>query len=240
MYTRVCRLQREQFKNALIFDLDNTLFDRDALARKALVDMGFKGDLLEEMVTLDQGGNSDRLALSARAIELLPGVWGGPEDFWDAFRFRVSDTEYDARLFGLLERLTKSFRLGVLTNGGSENQRRKLQGLGLEDLFDEIVISQEVGISKPNPAIFELIVERLGTDFSSSVLFGDSLENDCIPALELGMDVFWVHNAVRDVAYRKELAANAVRNVSCRNSASKLGELRLIESLHDELERLLR
>lgn len=240
MYTRVCRLQREQFENALIFDLDNTLFDRDALARKALVDMGFKGDLLEEMVTLDQGGNSDRLALSARAIELLPGVWGGAEDFWDAFRFRVSDTEYDARLVGLLERLTKSFRLGVLTNGGSENQRRKLQGLGIEDFFDEVVISQEVGISKPNPAIFELIVERLGTVFSSSVLFGDSLGNDCIPALELGMNVFWVQNTVRDVAYRKELAANAVRNVSCRITRSQLGELRLIESLHDELERLLR
>lgn len=238
MYTRVCRLQREQFKNALIFDLDNTLFDRDALARKALVDLGFEGVMLEAMVELDQGGNSDRLALSARAIELLPGVWERPDDFWDAFRFRVSDTDYDARLFGLLERLKERFRLGVLTNGGSENQRRKLKGLGVEDLFDEVVISQEVGISKPNPAIFELIVERLGTDFSSSVFFGDSLENDCIPALELGMDVFWVSNAVRDVAYRKELAEVAVRDVAYRMELSTLGELRLTESLHDELERL--
>jgi len=55
----------------------------------------------------------------------------------------------------LVESLAKRHQFGVLTNGDGYMQRRKLEEHGLDDLADAVVISNEVGVRKPNPQIFE-------------------------------------------------------------------------------------
>src|SRR5439155_11242228 len=60
-----------------------------------------------------------------------------------------------------LDRLHRRYHLGIITNGMTEIQREKIQRLGLEPYFDIILISQEVGLTKPDPRLFRMAIERV-------------------------------------------------------------------------------
>jgi len=85
-----------------------------------------------------------------------------------------------------VESLAKRHQFGVLTNGDGYGymQRRKLEEHGLDDLADAVVISNEVGVRKPNPQIFETAKERLPAE--SYLYVGDTFEEDIAPAREAG------------------------------------------------------
>jgi putative hydrolase of the HAD superfamily len=71
-----------------------------------------------------------------------------------------------------LDRLAGEYRLGVLTNGVPDWQRRKLRAHGLENRFDAVVASYEAGAHKPEPAPFRLAERRLPAD--GYLMVGDS------------------------------------------------------------------
>lgn len=85
----------------------------------------------------------------------------------------------------LLERLAERYRLGVIANQPAGTDER-LEGYGLLDYFDVCVSSGDVGIEKPDPAIFHLALEQAGCVPSESVMLGDRLDNDVRPAKALG------------------------------------------------------
>ncbi len=82
--------------------------------------------------------------------------------------------------------------VGLLTNGSSDLQRFKLDQAGLTDSFDTVVVSGEAGVGKPRPAVFALVLERLGADAEDSVMVGDSWERDVEGALASGMTAVWI------------------------------------------------
>jgi len=87
----------------------------------------------------------------------------------------------------------KGLRVGVLTNGPSELQRRKLRASGLLDEFDAVAISGELGAHKPERRAFELALELLGTRAEETAMVGDDLVNDIGGALAAGFGaVVWV------------------------------------------------
>jgi len=69
-------------------------------------------------------------------------------------------------------------------------QRRKLEEHGLDDLADAVVISNEVGVRKPNPQIFETAKERLPAE--SYLYVGDTFEEDIAPAREAGFETVYI------------------------------------------------
>ena len=92
----------------------------------------------------------------------------------------------------LLERLRRrGFRLGILSNW-DRRLRRTLEKLGLLELFDEFVISNEIGWEKPHPVVFEQAVEKAGCRAENILHVGDSREADILPAVELGLTAIWV------------------------------------------------
>ncbi len=92
----------------------------------------------------------------------------------------------------LLENLRSSTSLGLVTNGLGDVQRSRIERLGLERYFDVIVISGEVGVSKPDPAIFELAFAGLGFPPSDTVVMvGDSLSSDMRGAANAGIAGCW-------------------------------------------------
>jgi putative hydrolase of the HAD superfamily len=93
---------------------------------------------------------------------------------------------------GLAEGHPGRVRLGLLTNGPSDIQRAKFEGTGLADCFDTVVVSGEVGMGKPEPAIFTHTLDALGTSASTTVMVGDSWERDVLGALGVGMTAVWV------------------------------------------------
>ena len=87
-------------------------------------------------------------------------------------------------------------RVGLLTNGPSALQRRKLAVTGIEVEHDAVGISEELGAHKPAAAAFEAVLELLGCSADEAAMVGDSLANDITGALASGFaHVVWVSSA---------------------------------------------
>jgi len=86
----------------------------------------------------------------------------------------------------------RSLRLGVITNNDGPHQRRKLAAVGLGDSFDALAISGEVGVGKPDRAIFEHACAALGVEPGAAVHVGDRLDLDALAATEAGLRGVWL------------------------------------------------
>ncbi len=95
----------------------------------------------------------------------------------------------------VLEALRCSYRLALLTNGAPRVQHAKLESTGLEKFFDNVLISGEIGLGKPDTKVFELTLNRLGVQASEAVMIGDGLRNDIGGAKEAGICNIWVNRA---------------------------------------------
>lgn len=91
-----------------------------------------------------------------------------------------------------LEQLRDKYRLGIITNGSSDHQREKIERTNIARFFDTVIISEEVGIGKPDPRIFNLALKRLAVDPMAAVLVGDSLERDIQGAQNAGIRGIWI------------------------------------------------
>lgn len=83
--------------------------------------------------------------------------------------------------------------LAIITNGASDDQRDKLRTLGIEGWFGAVVISGEVGVGKPDPAVFELALEGLGGEAGAACHVGDLLEADVAGANAAGVRSIWLN-----------------------------------------------
>lgn len=87
-----------------------------------------------------------------------------------------------------LRQLSRHYRLGLITNGYSDSQRGRLDAAGLSACFDPTLISEEVGIAKPDPRIFELALDALGLPPGDVIYIGDSLDHDRAGCQSAGID----------------------------------------------------
>lgn len=94
--------------------------------------------------------------------------------------------------YALLERLDEHVTLGVISNGATDVQRRKLDRHDLTEYFEAIVISSEVGTRKPGAKIFKLAAGRLDADTHYYV--GDTHGEDIKPARQAGFEQIHVRN----------------------------------------------
>ena len=83
-------------------------------------------------------------------------------------------------------------RLGVISNGSSARQRQKLASVGILDRFAVVVISEDIGVAKPHPGIFEAACEAVGASPSACVNVGDRLELDALGARDAGLTGVWL------------------------------------------------
>jgi putative hydrolase of the HAD superfamily len=93
----------------------------------------------------------------------------------------------------VLQRLRSRVKLGLITNGASDIQRAKIEGSGLAEFFDTILVSGEEGFGKPKPEIFRLAIDRLDADEDGAVMIGDSLKRDVAGAASVGIKTVWVN-----------------------------------------------
>jgi putative hydrolase of the HAD superfamily len=92
-----------------------------------------------------------------------------------------------------LERLrTAGIPVGAVSNSDGDYQRRKLATVGLTGAFVTEVFSGDVGVAKPDPHIFEVAVQRLGTPASSTVYVGDRWDIDVAGARAAGLVAVWL------------------------------------------------
>jgi putative hydrolase of the HAD superfamily len=170
---------------AVLFDLDNTLVDRDAAFSEFVHAQFIDPDVRTELLSLDNGGRGDRTALFQRWRQhsgkvLSQSVLG------TAIADRLQP---DEELIETLGTLSRTMKLGIITNGSGETQRRKIKAAGLDKVLasDRIWISDEVGTAKPDPAIFLLASTAVGVSPEQCLFIGDREREDQAGALAAGM-----------------------------------------------------
>lgn len=87
-------------------------------------------------------------------------------------------------LLGLKE---KNYRLHIITNGFKEVQHTKLEQSGLDEFFESVLCSEEVGKSKPHPSVFYEAMSRAQAKANQSVMIGDDFNADIIGAENVGI-----------------------------------------------------
>ena len=88
--------------------------------------------------------------------------------------------------------LAKKYPLTIISNGFKEVQYYKFEHSGLAPYFTRTLISEEIGINKPQPGIFEIALERNGITRDQAVMIGDSYSSDISGAKAAGIDQIWI------------------------------------------------
>jgi HAD superfamily hydrolase (TIGR01509 family) len=111
-----------------------------------------------------------------------------------------------ARNRPVLEALKERYRLGIVSNFYG-NLEAVCQTAGLASLFEVMVDSQQIGIEKPDPAIFLAALDALQAPPRTAVFVGDSLRRDREGSQRAGMDFIWI--ASQDIQAAEASASGA-------------------------------
>ena len=90
-----------------------------------------------------------------------------------------------------LKTLSSRYKIGVIANQ-SPGTAKRLEGHGILKYIDLVIASAEEGIAKPDKRIFKLALSRAGCSPGQSVMIGDRIDNDIVPANKLGMNTIWI------------------------------------------------
>jgi putative hydrolase of the HAD superfamily len=105
--------------------------------------------------------------------------------------------------FEILDYLSKNYRLHIITNGFDEVQHKKMTNSNIVHYFETVTNSENAGVKKPNPIIFNYALNLANTRANTSVMIGDSYEADIIGAINIGMDV--IHFDVNQTSINRDV-----------------------------------
>ena len=188
----------------VLFDLDDTLLDRDAgfvrFCRELYHTSGVMSDTHTEdeaaalMVELDAGGMRPREEFFREVIRQWPGVFRDVPQAIDVYLSSYPEMLILGPLTrALLEDVQEAgIPVAIVTNGGSAMQSRKIDASGLRGLVDAVIISEELGVAKPDPRIFEHALAQIGAAAAASLFVGDNPEADILGAKGAGMRAAWL------------------------------------------------
>lgn len=92
----------------------------------------------------------------------------------------------------IIKKLSKNYKLAIITNGLTVVQKNRISKSTIAKYFEEIIISEEIGLSKPNSEIFEYTLNKIGhADKDSVLMMGDSLTSDIKGGMNFGIDTCW-------------------------------------------------
>lgn len=92
----------------------------------------------------------------------------------------------------VIDTLSKTHRLAIITNGLSIVQENRIAKSSISSYFEQIIISESIGLSKPSPSIFEYTLAQMQcTNKSAVLMIGDSLTSDIQGGINFGIDTCW-------------------------------------------------
>lgn len=193
----------------LLFDLDNTILDFNASSEIAFFlvfknmgveldkeDLNIYMDINKELwARMEEGGYSHEELKTLRWKLFLKarGLTGDPALINQAYFDKI--IEYPVFVKGakeILDGVINNYKLGLITNGLGEVQRPRLKNSNLAKYFDCIVISDEIGMAKPQKSYFDYTADKIGNPSKDQILvIGDNLNTDIIGGKQYGYDTCW-------------------------------------------------
>jgi putative hydrolase of the HAD superfamily len=187
---------------AILFDLDNTILDRtstfnnftNSFLKSYFDHFEMKQEIFNRIIYLDQDGYKDKQELFSELLEELP--WKLKPLKTELLDFYSTEYVKNAVLMEhareIVQHLRKKYKTGLITNGKTVIQYGKIDQLEIRSDFDLIIVSEEAGIKKPDPKIFELALRKLELSPEQCIFIGDHPVNDIEGAAKIGMKTIWM------------------------------------------------
>ena len=197
----------------LFFDADGTLFDFDEAERRAMRLMGSEMGIAftdDHLDCYQQANLSCWKAFERGEVTLAQLKTERFVRFGNACNLTL-DPEESSRRYqdqlkgqGILYQDTvcvlttlkgRGFTLYLASNGIAEVQRGRIEAAGVGHYFDDIFISEEMGVQKPDIRYFAMMLERtaLADCKDACLMIGDSLSSDIKGGMESGLDTLWLN-----------------------------------------------
>lgn len=229
----------------LLFDADETLFDFKKAEKEA-----FKNTILEFGINYDESYHFETYKEINTIIwkELEEGLITQAKLKVERFKrlsqkLNISYNENDfaksymknlalgSFLFEnareVVQNLSEKYTLLIITNGLTAVQDTRIRKSEIAKYFKDIIISEEIGISKPNPDIFEYSLKNLDFNKGEVLMIGDSLSSDIKGGINFGIDTCWYNpnksqnntnmSITHEVSSLKELEELLLENCYCAN-----------------------
>ncbi|WP_208326602.1 HAD family hydrolase [Bacillus albus] len=190
---------------AMLFDLDDTLLDRDKavdnlfllVLEKCYEDVNdtVKNNMLQQFKEYDKReyGISNKTIVLESLFDEFPPKYRLPrnyiQDFWNENFPKCFSI--DPNTIHFLNHIKSHFKIGIITNGSTHRQAAKIINTNLNNYFDTIIISEEVGLSKPDKRIFELALNKLNVQSENTLFVGDDLEKDIAGSQNANIKGIW-------------------------------------------------
>lgn len=224
--------------NAIIFDLDNVLYDEKDYFTAAYREIA---KFLATLCELSEQAIYEKLLMDLqKKTSMYPRLFN---DLLSELRLNATllpeilniyaHAKPNLRPYAGVKKMLRSLRrkkvkLALITNGCVETQKNKIHLLRLEQYFDVICYAREVAGSaeKPNPEVYRKVLERLGAKAEETLCIGDNPYTDFWGAKKLGMQTLRLLNGeFKGVRLSKEYEAD-----KCVPSVNELISLLLISN----------
>ena len=193
----------------LLFDADGTLLNYDQSEKHALTEafkafqIDNKTNYLEKYRRINanlwselEKGSITSEKLRVKRFEILFNDLKlniNPTNFSEKYLDALGKTGFLIKgALELLNKLDKSINLAIITNGIKEVQNNRLQKTQLNKYFKHLIISEEVGVAKPDKLFFEYILNKINFYKKNKILIiGDSLKSDILGGNLSNIDTCW-------------------------------------------------
>lgn len=195
----------------LLFDADNTLFDFNKAEAKSFrltcahFGIPFTPRVMAQYKAInhDTWSRFERGEFSANGINQYRfgtlfeaiGHRGDPDEFGAHYLVELGNCpDLLEGAEQVVEALAPHFKLGIVTNGLTAVQTARFACASITRYFNPIIISEQVGVKKPEPAIFDAAFAKMGyPDKRNVLMIGDSLSSDILGGVNYGIDTCWVN-----------------------------------------------
>ena len=195
----------------LLWDIDGTILNFE-LAERAAIRSLFKrfklGDCSDEMLMycsqinkrywqlMESGKIKKDKMLVERFIEFFSNKGINADiaaEFNKEYQIALCDTiVFNDDAIDIIKHQKKTCKIIIVTNGTEVVQEKKLERSGLNDIVDNVFISELVGFEKPNIKFFEKVILEVGIkDLKEALIIGDSLTSDIQGGHNIGIDTCW-------------------------------------------------
>ncbi len=186
---------------AIIFDLDNTLIDRQKAFKEMLLrkfhllfdDETLISNMIDDIMKWDDNGTVERIVVFKRWAQKYDVTCISPQELdkqWSDESGSVVFLYDDVK--DTLSKLKNKYKLAILTNGNTTSQRRKLDTIDIYDLLDYTLVSSEVNMKKPDIRLFEYIANKLNLKPNECIYVGDNYNIDVLGSRNAGMTPIFI------------------------------------------------
>lgn len=219
----------------IFFDLDRTIWDFEKNSTETILELlkefklDKKGSLNEELFISTYKEINRRLWVEYGEGKITKDQLRAERFYKSLLKFKIDEKEMALRINDtyiercssktnlvphskeILEYLEKSYVLHIITNGFKEAQNLKLEKSGIRPYFSEVIIADEVGMTKPDPRIFHHALESSSADLKESIMIGDDFEADVLGAKNVGMDQIYYKKEASD--HEKDAATFTIEHL---------------------------